>query len=463
LDQDRTTNTVNEITAISNTIGAAWKQPGYDAAGNMTSLPQPLAPTSGYLATYDAWHRLVKLRTDVTTPVTVAEYAYDGITRRTLKKSYSSGTLSETRHYYYSAAWQVLEERIDTATNYARQYVWGLRYIDDCVLRDLDSSGDKTRVNVLQDANWNVTAITLGTPVAERYAYSPYGQPTFLYPDFTAKAVPGEFEWDVLYAGYKRDAESGLFQVRFRYLHPTLGNWVTRDPIGYWAGDTNLYQNVQNNGISNLDPLGLKKVCCEFRDGYIIQEVWTQEFDCDANCSAEDCCKAEANAWLRWWRLLRSHDGPCDKANGGGNLNPPAAALAPAPALIPKAAPATGGAAAGSVFGRIVPAIGVGIALHQIFKHPTDWLFPEEKEVPKKPQIKVDPPPVEGKKKHKYRCTIKARDWPVGTPCYDQIFEGFGQTEREAKDAAQRACHIAGCHAPGRGGNCGHNICQKLP
>ncbi|MDX1964949.1 MAG: RHS repeat-associated core domain-containing protein [Pirellulales bacterium] len=259
LDQDRTANTVNEITAITNTIGAAWKQPGYDAAGNMTSLPQPLVPTAGYLATYDAWHRLVKLRTDVAAPVTVAEYAYDGITRRTVKKPYANGALSETRHYYYCAAWQVLEERIDAATTYARQYVWGLRYIDDCVLRDLDSSGDKTRVYILQDANWNVTAITQGGLVGERYAYSPYGQPSFLYPDFTSKATPGEFEWDILYAGYKWDAESGLFQVRFRYLHPTLGGWVTRDRALYFDG-TNSYKYAQCCPISLTDSLGLAAV-----------------------------------------------------------------------------------------------------------------------------------------------------------------------------------------------------------
>jgi len=257
LTQTRAANAVNEITSLS-TSPTAWTQPGYDAAGNMTSLPRPSAPTSGYLATYDAWHRLVKLRTDVTTPVTVAEYAYDGLTRRTVKKTHASGTLSETRHFYYSAGWRLLEERIDAGTTYGAQYVWGLRYIDDCVLRDRPSGSE--RLYVLQDANWNVDAL-YSSGIVERYAYAPYGAPTVLNADFTVKSGGTGYAWNVLYAGYKWDAESGLFQVRFRYLHPMLGNWVTRDPIGY-GSDTNLYWNVYGNPIVYVDPFGLRPCLC---------------------------------------------------------------------------------------------------------------------------------------------------------------------------------------------------------
>jgi hypothetical protein len=42
----------------------------------------------------------------------------------------------------------------------------------------------------MQDANFNVTAITNNTgTVLERYGYSPYGEVTFLNPDFTVKAL----------------------------------------------------------------------------------------------------------------------------------------------------------------------------------------------------------------------------------------------------------------------------------
>jgi YD repeat-containing protein len=85
----------------------------------MTAMPQPAAPTASYTATYDAWNRLVKL---VSGGTTVGEYSYDGLTRRT--KKITSGT---TRHFYYSNAWQVLEERLGTSTTADRQFACAIR------------------------------------------------------------------------------------------------------------------------------------------------------------------------------------------------------------------------------------------------------------------------------------------------------------------------------------------------
>jgi hypothetical protein len=39
--------------------------------------------------------------------------------------------------------------------------------------------------------------------------------------------------------------------------HPNLGRWATMDPVGYAAGDANLYGFVGQNPINFLDPLGL--------------------------------------------------------------------------------------------------------------------------------------------------------------------------------------------------------------
>jgi len=61
----------------------------------------------------------------------VATYAYDGAYRRVSKTAGNT-----TRDYYYSDQWQVLEERVGGATVAERRYVWGVRYVDDLVLRD---------------------------------------------------------------------------------------------------------------------------------------------------------------------------------------------------------------------------------------------------------------------------------------------------------------------------------------
>ena len=262
LEQSRTSNTVNEITDITETSGPAWVTPVHNRAGNMTTIPKPGDPTSSFDATYDAWNRLVKLEEGANT---VAEYVYDGAKRRVVKRTYESGQLDETRHFCYTdpLKWQVIEERLELSgeisANADRQFVWGLRYIDDFVLRDHDTDSNGTldeRLYGLQDANWNVTAIadTSGT-FQERYAYSAYGTPRVLTPTFATRGTSNHGT-EVLYAGYRYDAESGLCHVRNRVHHSNVGSWVQRDPVEY-AGGENLYSYAAGNPLRATDPSGL--------------------------------------------------------------------------------------------------------------------------------------------------------------------------------------------------------------
>ncbi|MFO8014091.1 MAG: RHS repeat-associated core domain-containing protein [Phycisphaerae bacterium] len=68
----------------------------------------------------------------------------------------------------------------------------------------------------------------------------------------------GGSDWDnrVLFAGYRFDAETGLYHVRHRMYHATLGRWIQRDPIGY-AGGPCLYAYVGSQPLSTQDPSGL--------------------------------------------------------------------------------------------------------------------------------------------------------------------------------------------------------------
>jgi hypothetical protein len=128
LDQTRAFEPANEITQI----GGSSSLVGYDRAGNMTTMPQPGNWSASYSLTFDAWNRLVEIADGQTT---VATYGYDARNFRALRT-----TGGATIQFYYSANWQVLEERspipnpqsVITAT----QNVWGLRYVDDLVLRD---------------------------------------------------------------------------------------------------------------------------------------------------------------------------------------------------------------------------------------------------------------------------------------------------------------------------------------
>jgi RHS repeat-associated protein len=257
LIQQRTANPVNEITEISETAGPTWITPAYNRAGNMTTMSKVADPTVSQACQYDAWNRLIKVSEGADT---VSEYQYDGAKRRIVQKSYESGVLGETRHLYYTepAKWQVLEERVGTSPDSAdaeRQFVWGLRYIDDLVLRDRDTDDNGTldeRLYACQDANWNVTTITDDAgDVHERYAYSPYGMPVFLTEAFNTQGS-SMLSWNILFAAYRREDVTQLYDVRNRTLHPALGRWLQRDPLGSDSG-INLFYYCENNPLSLID------------------------------------------------------------------------------------------------------------------------------------------------------------------------------------------------------------------
>jgi RHS repeat-associated protein len=64
----------------------------------------------------------------------------------------------------------------------------------------------------------------------------------------------------ILFASREFDAETSLYYNRARYLDPSTGRWTTQDPLGFAAGDANLYRYVGNNPVNMVDPSGLSGV-----------------------------------------------------------------------------------------------------------------------------------------------------------------------------------------------------------
>ena len=260
--QTRTTNAANEIASTS---GLAT--PTYDAAGNMTTVPDPSDTSSVLHCRYDAWNRLVKVTKTVEgLEQTVAEYGYDGQNRRIVKKTYAEGVLTEVRHYYLSVQNQVLEERLASPIPNPQtlipvsQYVWGPRYVDDLVLRDRDTNADGTldeRLYAIQEANWNVTTVVAANgDVQERYSYTAYGKCEIRMPDFSLDGDQvSAYAWTSLYTSRELDVETGLYYYRARYYDADMGTFIGRDPIGY-RGGINLYEYCGDNPVRLVDPSG---------------------------------------------------------------------------------------------------------------------------------------------------------------------------------------------------------------
>ncbi|MEI7910235.1 MAG: RHS repeat-associated core domain-containing protein, partial [Verrucomicrobiota bacterium] len=169
------------------------------------------------------------------------------------------------------------------------QYLYGALGRNDLVLRDSwascppsstsDSSscgmssrqstssggagGSRTRLYALTDAMGSTTAITdiYGT-VVERYRYTAFGALTVLAPGFTQRDA-SLYAWNVLFHGETADALTGWYNYGFRTYIPELGRWPSRDPIGE-RGGMNLYGFVGNDGVDNVDYIGLQVAEEEF-------------------------------------------------------------------------------------------------------------------------------------------------------------------------------------------------------
>ncbi len=155
------------------------------------------------------------------------------------------------------------------ATEARHQYVWDVTYIDSPILRDENADMDDDdcmdegaeRLYYLWDANRNVTAlINNDGAVVEGYVYDPYGRVTIWDDDWSDTVTWASSKAnEILFCGYRWDPETGLYHVRHRMYHPTLGRWLQRDPLGYVDGNE-LYEYGVSNPGDAVDPHGLYTV-----------------------------------------------------------------------------------------------------------------------------------------------------------------------------------------------------------
>ncbi len=108
----------------------------------------------------------------------------------------------------------------------------------------------------LGDALGSITEVTDESgAVVERYQYDVYGAVTIYdgsWVTLTASAIGNPY----LFTGRRFDPESGNYYYRARYYSPSLGRFLSQDPIGYAAGDANLYRYVLNRPTNLADPSG---------------------------------------------------------------------------------------------------------------------------------------------------------------------------------------------------------------
>ena len=141
-----------------------------------------------------------------------------------------------------------------------------MRYLDglavDELLSQADSSGNIAWY--LTDNLGSVTDVvnTSGTDL-DHIVYDPYGN--IVTQTNATNAVRFGF------AGMEYDSVTGLYYDHARYYDPVTGRFMSQDPAGFAAGDTDLYRYVANGPTDATDPSGLID--------YPVAKVWNPATD----------------------------------------------------------------------------------------------------------------------------------------------------------------------------------------
>jgi len=95
--------------------------------------------------------------------------------------------------------------------------------------------------------------------VEQRRVYAPFGE-TLSETGPSGGTGSAVLSNELAYTGRERDPATGLYYVRARWYDPEIGRFLSEDPLGFGAGDVNLYAYVGNNPLGGNDPLGQEAI-----------------------------------------------------------------------------------------------------------------------------------------------------------------------------------------------------------
>jgi RHS repeat-associated protein len=221
------------------TLPEAMSEASYDSANELTSL-------EGQTLTYDAdgnltndgtssfsWNDRNQL-TGVTQGTNTWSYAYDPLGRR-IDKTVNS---VETKYLY--AGQNVARE---TSEGNTAELLNGL-HLDERFARTTSAGTDSYLTEELNSTL--ALAGESGAPATE-YTYGPFGAATA-----TGATSTNPYQ----YTGREND-NNGLQYNRARYYTPSIGRFVSQDPLGMMGSGINLYQYAAGDPLNFTDPLGL--------------------------------------------------------------------------------------------------------------------------------------------------------------------------------------------------------------
>lgn len=197
----------------------------YDENGNLTS-----DGTNTYV--WNARNQLASINGAVS-----ASFTYDAFGRRT-----SRNIGGQTTGYLYDGA-NVVQEQNAASSPTANLLMGG---VDEMFSRGDVASG--TNYTPITDALGSTMALLNAAGVSTtNYSYEPFGGTT------ATGSTNGN---NSKFTGREEDGGTGLYHFRARYYSPALQRFISEDPMGFAAGDSNFYPYVGNDPLNYKDPSG---------------------------------------------------------------------------------------------------------------------------------------------------------------------------------------------------------------
>ena len=193
----------------------------------------------GGLTTSYAYDAFGNLRT-VTLPNKTITYGYDGSQRRVWRAE--NGTV--TSRYLYLDQYRIAAE-LDAAGAFKKRFYFG----DSPNVPDLMVDASGVNFVLAKDSRGSVVAVINSSTgaVVQQITYSEWGQ-------ILADTNPGFQPFG--FTGGLYDADAGLVHLGARDYDAEVGRFISKDPILFAGGDTNLYGYTFNDPVNFIDPSG---------------------------------------------------------------------------------------------------------------------------------------------------------------------------------------------------------------
>jgi RHS repeat-associated protein len=248
----------------------------YDANGNLVN-------DGTRTFTWDGENRLVRIDYSAAAAggdSMYTQFVYDGFGRRVeIIEGETDGVVTSRQRFLFYGN-KMLEARGADGVTVLRQYNrQGF----------VDASG--TPHYYMRDHLGSIREVVNGAGTVEaRYDYDPYGNTT------KVQGAAG-VDTDLGYGGYYYHRPSGLYLTKYRAYDPTLGRWLSQDPMRE-KGGLNLYAYVRNSPMRDTDRLGLSPTSPSspssgdgFWDGF------DDAFDQMENAPADPGAKLDLGHW----------------------------------------------------------------------------------------------------------------------------------------------------------------------